>query len=92
MQGLKELISLTIATGCLFTSAEEAPDHIRTLLQFNVIPQSGAGPVDIAAALGAMLREGIDADSWNTFGCDFSAEQWTAILAAVAADYDVTLP
>lgn len=92
MQGLKELIALSIATGCLFTSAEEAPDHIRTLLQFNIIPQSGAGPTEIADALRDILREGIDADSWNSFGCEFTGPQWTAILAEVAADYDVTLP
>ena len=91
MQGLKDLIALTVATGCLFTSEEETPDHIRTLLQFNIIPQSGASAEDIAQALGEILREGIDADRWNSFGCNFTREQWLAILAEVGKSYNIVL-
>lgn len=91
MTGLSDLIALTLATGCLFTAEEEAPEHIRQLLRLNVMPQTGASAADVADALRQILVAGVDPDRWNLFGCAFSGAQWEAILGTVARDFGVHL-
>ena len=91
MQGLKELIAMTMATGCLFTDASETPNHICTLLQHNVMEQSGASVEQIGEELQQILTEGVDADLWNSFGAEFSREQWESFIGQAARHFGVHL-
>lgn len=82
---------MSAATGCLFTEADEAPNHLCSLLQQNVMVQSGATVEQVGDALRQILTEGVDVELWNSFGANFSQEEWESFLAQAARSFGVAL-
>ncbi len=91
MKDLQNLIAMTLSSGCLFVDYDDAKDHVIQLLQFNVMNRANVSLHQINEALKGILTDGVDGDLWSSFGCEYSAEHWEALLADVARDLGARL-